>query len=111
MKSRLGKTTNLNKHLKTHDEITNWYNEYQISQNIYEEKQIDDNTLLLIKYFISSNSALSSLKNKWLRELLADKVELIGPVAFRNSILCYQQFIKSYEMKLNFSSKLLKRYA
>ena len=102
LKSRLGKTTNLNKHLKTHDEMTNWYNEYQISQNIYEEKQIDDNTLLLIKYFISSNSALSSLKNKWLRELLADKVELIGPVAFRNSILpaIYLKLRNEIELRL-----------
>jgi hypothetical protein len=101
LKSRLGKTTNLNKHLKTHDEMTNWYNEYQISQNIYEEKQIDDNTLLLIKYFISSNSALSSLKNKWLL-LLTDKVELIGPVAFRNSILpaIYLKLRNEIELRL-----------
>ena len=27
------------------------------------------------------------LKNQWLRELLKDKIELTGPVAFRNSVL------------------------
>ena len=70
----LGKTTNSNKHLRTHDEITSWTNQYQISQNICSETTIDDNTLLLMKYFVSSNTALAALKNKWLRELLVGKI-------------------------------------
>ena len=84
---KLGKTTNLNKHLKTHDSLKNLLKQYEIYQDGFKEASIDDNTLLLIKYFISSNTALAALKNKWLRELLTDKVKLPGQKTFRNSIL------------------------
>ena len=50
-------------------------------------KNLDKNTLLLIQFFNSSNTALKDLKNKWLRELLADKFKLINNNSFRTDIL------------------------
>jgi hypothetical protein len=47
---------------------------------------IDEKTLNLVKYFISSNGALRELKNKWLRELISIEV-LPGPDSFRKTIL------------------------
>jgi hypothetical protein len=102
LKSRLGKTTNLNKHLRTHDIMNKWYTQYQVHQCITNDSVIDDNTLLLIKFFISSNTALSALKNHWLRELLAEKVKLPGSVSFRNVILpaVYSSLRKEIERRL-----------
>jgi hypothetical protein len=85
--SKFGKTTNLNKHLKTHDEYKKWHGLYQKHGKRFVDTKLDSNTLTLIKYFIASNTALSELKNKWLRELLADKFDLVGPNCFRDIIL------------------------
>lgn len=102
LKCKLAKTTNLNKHLKTHDIMNKWYTQYQVHQNMIQDNVIDDSTLLLIKFFISSNTALSALKNQWLRELLVDKVKLPGPVSFRNTILpaVYKSLRKEIEKRL-----------
>jgi len=83
----LGLTTNLGKHLKTHEEFkTKWLDPYQKHCKNLKENIISKDTLLLMKYFISSNTALKELKNKWLRELLADKFDMVSKNAFRDEI-------------------------
>jgi predicted nucleotidyltransferase len=77
----LARTTNLNKHLKTHDLLDEWFKEYETYKQP-KKTVIDDTNLKLIKYFISSNVALKELKNKWLRELINVEV-LPGPHSFR----------------------------
>ena len=86
--AKFAKTTNLGKHLKTHPEYKkNWLEPYQKHDQNISQKGVDKNTLLLIKYFISSNTALKELKNKWLRELLGDKFDFASKNAFRDEIL------------------------
>jgi hypothetical protein len=85
--AKLGLTKNLGKHLKTHEEFkTNWLDPYQKHYKNLKENIISKDTLLLMKYFISSNTALKELKNKWLRELLADKFDMVSKNAFRDEI-------------------------
>jgi hypothetical protein len=72
-KAVLTKTTNLNKHLKTHDELDEWFRKYE---NYKQPKKtvIEDTNLKLIKYFISSNEALKELKKKGLTELISEQL-------------------------------------
>ena len=76
--SKLGRTTNLNRHLKDdhkkHSKLVDWLKKYDQfnSKNLRakEKATIDDNMLDLIKYFISSNNSLTELKNKYFRRLM-----------------------------------------
>ena len=88
LKAKFAITKNLGKHLKTHAKyITNWLYLYQKHDQKFNKKGITKNTLTLMKYFISSNTALKELKNKWLREPLTDKFEVASKNAFRDEIL------------------------
>ena len=66
---KLNHSTNLMKHLKKHNsEIDNtlavWFTEYKNQKQTTVQKEgIDENTLELVKYFISSNTALKELNN------------------------------------------------
>jgi hypothetical protein len=68
---------------------------------------IDEKTLNLVKYFISSNGALRELKNKWLRELISIEV-LPGPDSFRKTILpeVYRKMREEIEKRLNQASTI-----
>jgi len=101
----IGKTRNLNKHLKTHENLDEWHQKYSSSNKRGEEKIIDDKTLTLVKYFISSNAALKELKNKWLRELISVQI-LPGPHSFRTTILpqVYQKLRDEIEKRLKKAS-------
>jgi hypothetical protein len=102
----IARTTNLNKHLKTHDLLDEWFKQYE-SYKQPKKTAIDDTNLKLIKYFISSNVALKELKNKWLRELIS--VELLpGPHSFRKRILpaVYEKLRQEIELRLKESSSI-----
>jgi hypothetical protein len=105
-KAVLTKTTNLNKHLKTHDELDEWFRKYE---NYKQPKKtvIEDTNLKLIKYFISSNAALKELKNKWLRELISEQL-LPGPHSFRKRILpeVYKKLREEIQLRLKESSSV-----
>ena len=48
-----------------------WYNKYsEMNTKSKEGSCLDDNILLLIKYFISSNNSLVELKNKYFKTLM-----------------------------------------
>ena len=59
---QLGVTTNLSHHLKTHEKFNEWLKYFQRYHKM-RETQLDDFTLKLIKFVISSNTSLSQLKN------------------------------------------------
>ena len=105
--SVIGKTGNLNKHLKTHESLDDWHNKYSAYNNRGENQIIDDKTLNLVKYFISSNSALKELKNKWLRELISIEV-LPGPDSFRKTSLpaVYRKMREEIAKRLNQASAI-----
>ena len=102
----LARTTNLNKHLKTHDLLDEWFKEYETYKQP-KKTVIDDTNLKLIKYFISSNVALKELKNKWLRELISVEV-LPGPHSFRKRILpeVYKRLRQEIELRLKEASSI-----
>lgn len=85
--SKLGKTSNLIKHLDDHDLFKQWKIQYD-SNDVSEDDEIDENTYDIIKYFISSNSATKELKNKHLRSLLTrNKISLPTENSFVNILL------------------------
>ena len=73
-----------------------------------QEKVIDDKTLTLVKYFMSSNAALKESKNKWLRELISVQI-LPGPDSFRKTILTvvYQKMRDEIQKRLKQASTLI----
>ena len=97
----IGKTRNLNKHLNTHESLDDWHKKYSAYNQHGQEKVIDDKTLTLVKYFISSNAALKELKNKWLRELISVQI-LPGADSFRKTILpvVYQKMRDEIQKRL-----------
>ncbi len=68
-----------------------WKKAYDKCKNKKIKPLIDTDTLLLIKYFISSNVSHSSLENKYLRILLN---KVIGTKSFDETILpeVYQNY-------------------
>ena len=75
-KAKLGETSNIKAHLsRAHNKILgSWFHIYD-NQNISTSNfEINDNTLKLVKYFISSNTAHRELENPYLRDLIPFKV-------------------------------------
>ena len=91
---KIGKTTNLNRHLrdikyKNHNQLTFWLQEYdKVCPRNKKKPEIDEGTYLLVRYFISSNSALTELENPFLQKICEmAKINLHGYNSFRNIIL------------------------
>ncbi len=75
-KAKLGETSNIKAHLsRAHNKILgSWFHIYD-NQNISTSNfEINDNTLKLVKYIISSNTAHSELENPYLRDLIPFKM-------------------------------------
>ena len=89
LNAKLGRVSNLNRHLKEHFEYRNWLALYNKSNTKCKVKNnLDSRMLNLVQYFISSNSALTELKNKFLINLLNDaKIKLSNYYAFKNNLL------------------------
>ena len=68
-------------------EFKRWYQSYRISQKQHKLAKIDQNTLTLIKFIISSNSAMAILENDYLRELLEPKVKVMSYNVLRYTFL------------------------
>ena len=66
-KAKLGATSNIKAHLQRfhNDLLGNWFEVYD-SRRTTNTFLIDDNTLKLVKYFISSNTAYKELENPFL---------------------------------------------
>jgi hypothetical protein len=79
----------LNRHLRTDckvEKVRKWYEALQTHLN-NKEKKLDENYLLLVKYFISSNTSLCELANPYLQELLGNTLKLPGVFCFRTTVL------------------------
>lgn len=82
---KVRKSSNLKKHLESHERLRNWLKSYVDSINRISSADINSNMLLLIKYFLSSNTAVKELENPFLRKLL--KFNLPTPYTFNRKIL------------------------
>jgi hypothetical protein len=100
LKSPFRDKSNLYKHLKYHESYLDWKKANDKCKNKKIKPLIDTDTLLLIKYFISSNVSHSSLANKYLRILLN---KVIGTKSFDETILpeVYQKLCSKLKEKLH----------
>lgn len=86
----LGEVTYLNRHLRLYcknQEVSSWYSYYK--NRIQTKKAVLSNELLdFIMLFITSNSCLDILNNRYYQKILKKaKIEIVGEFAFRNTIL------------------------
>ncbi len=82
--ARLGALTNLNKHMKKHTKSRLWYNKYiKATSKQSQESYLSEDKLNLIKFFITSNTALSQLKNIHLRSLIKKEISMPSFFTFR----------------------------
>ncbi|RNA18860.1 hypothetical protein BpHYR1_014282 [Brachionus plicatilis] len=101
VEKRLGATSNLNKHLEDHQCLENWIESYSKCLTRGKSKtNLTDNELNLVKFFLTSNTAIQQLKNPFLRSILT--VPLPHPHTFTKSIL--PQVRKT--LKINLERKL-----
>ena len=87
-KASIGRTSNIKKHLENfHGSILGkWFKAYDAFNNLKKSsRKIDEDTLHLVKWFISSNSAIESLKNPDLRAILKPKIH--SSKTFRESTI------------------------
>ena len=96
-------TTNLNKHLKTHDILDIWFERYRDKSKMLASFHIDDNIFALVKYFLRSNSSLNELRDEDLNYLLNKTIKMPTYNFFRNIILpnILQKVFSLIENKLN----------
>jgi hypothetical protein len=76
--------SNLTKQLKYHDEFLKWNESFCLANNKNVGPSIDEATMLLVKYFITSNTSHSNLENEYLRALIN---KALGIKTFDDSIL------------------------
>lgn len=103
LKVRVGKFRNLNGHLDAHyDKIGIWLDKYKADES---KVILNDDTLYLVKYFITSNTNLTELENPYLRELLKKNTGFKLPSyrSFRNELL--PEIMKSFHIAIE---KMLK---
>ena len=91
--------SNLTKHLKYQHEFLKWNESFCLANNKKVGPSIDEATMLLIKYFISSNTSHSNLEKKYLRALIN---KALGTKTFDDSILheIYKQLRDKFRTKL-----------
>jgi hypothetical protein len=85
----LGYSTNLNKHLNLlshREKMKDWLDKYESYKKPDSLKpKLDDATIGLVKYIVSSNSAIQQLKNPHFREI--SRLPIPDPSVFRNKWL------------------------
>ena len=106
--SGLHDKSNLYKHLNLHEQYKKWYEIYDKCSKTTAKPTIDDETLLLVKYFATSNTSYSNLENKYLRALLKDKINLPGSQSFHNTILpaVFKKLREAIQNKINNSESI-----
>jgi len=106
LESSLGDFSNINKHFITkvndHPISSEWYSLYK-KKSIRKEKLISDDTLNLMKYFISSDTALLQFENEFLNLVLKPEIQLFSVWTFRYKILpaVMNKMMSIIESKLN----------
>jgi uncharacterized membrane protein YheB (UPF0754 family) len=94
---------NLNAHLKPHEKFQNWLKEFNKVRPRSNGSMLDDATYDLIRYIISSNTALAQLENVHFQKLLESKMNVPCIRTFRDSKLpqVYQQLLDAINKKLD----------
>ena len=94
--------SNLNHHLKNHIQFRTWLEKFDKKEGI-NGAVIDNHTLRLIKYIISSNSSLAQLQNPSFTDLFQEKFKVPSYKVFRNTLLpnIMQKLFKIIDSKLN----------
>lgn len=90
LEARIGRFTNLNRHLNKHNhkDVKKWLELYAKSNSKSQAPKLTPSLLNLVKYFISSNMALSELSNKFLRGALSEAgLVLPSSTSFRDTTL------------------------
>ncbi|CAF1046323.1 unnamed protein product, partial [Brachionus calyciflorus] len=78
--------SNLNGHLKKHKLLRKWFEIYsEFTARGRPQYEIGSKEILLVKYFLTSNTAVTHLQNKFLRSLL--KIKLPHPNTFTKVII------------------------
>ena len=92
--------SDLYKHLNLHKEYKKWNEKYKNYKKIKVEPIIDADTMLLVKYFVTSNVSHSSLENKYLLILLN---KVVGTKSFDETILpeVYRKLKNKLKEKIN----------
>ena len=88
--------SHLYKHLQRHDDYEKWNEKYKNKKNKKVGPIIDETTMLLIKYFVTSNTSHSNLENQYLRLLLG---KVIGTKKFSDTIIpdVYKNFRNKFK--------------
>lgn len=88
LSSPLSDFSNLNKHLIRHEASNNWYEKMKAAKNKPKERKVLSNeTYNLIKFFISSDTAIAQMNNPYLRACIHPNAQLFSPFTFRFKIL------------------------
>ena len=90
--ARVGRCGNLNRHINidhTDQKTTEWCEKFKnYSKKSKTTTILDEDNLLLVKYFISSNNSIAELKNKFFKKLMAKaKMKTSDYRTFVNSLL------------------------
>ena len=98
----IGKPGNLKKHVEIHPQSKSWVKAFSEKRNLTKiSSKLDQNTLNIVKFFLNSNVAILSLKDKYLRRILPIK---LGKYAF-NKVILHEVIEYMYSQ---LSEKLLK---
>jgi hypothetical protein len=100
--ANIGVVTNLNSHLKTHLEFREkWLNSYEKCNG--KDGILDEKTYDLVRYIVSSNTALDQLQNIHFAKLLANNMTLPGLKSFRYQTLplVYSLMKDTIELKIS----------
>ena len=84
---KLGALTNLNHHLRIHEDSRNWYFKYQKHKGNKNSNPLTEGQLNLVKLFVTSYQSLSMLSNEWFRKLINNSVEIPSEFYFRYDFL------------------------
>lgn len=69
------KITNLNKHLKTHEILKDWFKNYNKFNRRSKKNNLTDKELSLIKWIVCSNQSFNQLKIPYLRDIICEAME------------------------------------
>jgi maltose-binding protein MalE len=114
LKAKVGRFTNLNRHIvqdhKDKKQTVEWCTKYnQVNSQSKVGSRLDENMLLLIKYFISSNNSLVELIKKYFKKLMVKaKIKTPNYRTFVNKFLpeVMKQIHEATLSKLNLATSI-----
>lgn len=107
LEAPLGDFSNINKHFinkpNDHPVGKEWYELYKKNSKSRNEKLLPENTFNLLKYFISSDTALDQINNQFLRKVLCPNIKVYSVWTFRYKLIpaVMKKLKSSITQKLN----------